>query len=76
MVEYKVNYGLTEPDSQELKHDYHINNKDSPALRRAMEKVFRYRQLKAFTVDEAQHLLMISGGHQMLQQMNADFVNC
>ena len=32
--------------------------------------LFRYRQLKAFTVDEAQHLLMISGGHQMLQQMN------
>ncbi|AFY57347.1 hypothetical protein Riv7116_4939 [Rivularia sp. PCC 7116] len=70
LVEYKVNYGLTEPDSQELKHDYHINGKDSPALRRAMEKVFRYRQIKAFTVDEAQHLLMISGGHQMLQQMN------
>lgn len=70
LVEYKVNYGLTESDFQALKHAHHVGGKDSPALRRAMEKVFRYRQLKAFTVDEAQHLLMISGGHQMLQQMN------
>ncbi|MGK7956011.1 MAG: AAA family ATPase [Crocosphaera sp.] len=70
LVEYKVYYGLTESDCQGLKPDYHLDRKDSPALRRAMEKVFRYRQLKAFTVDEAQHLLMIAGGHQMLQQMN------
>jgi transposase InsO family protein len=70
LIEYKVNYGLTESDFQGWKPDYHLNGKDSPALRRAMEKVFRYRQLKAFTVDEAQHLLMIAGGHQMLQQMN------
>ena len=70
LVEYKVDYGLTESDFQGLKPDYPLNRKDSPALRRAMEKVFRYRQLKAFTVDEAQHLLIMAGGHQMLQQMN------
>ena len=70
LVEYKVDYGLTESDCQGLKPDYPLDRKDSPALRRAMEKVFRYRQLKAFTVDEAQHLLMMAGGHQMLQQMN------
>ena len=70
LVEYKVHYGLTESDFQGLRPDYPLDRKDSPALRRAMEKVFRYRQLKAFTVDEAQHLLMMAGGHQMLQQMN------
>ncbi len=70
LVEYKVHYGLTESDFQGLKPDYPLDRKDSPALRRAMEKVFRYRQLKAFTVDEAQHLLMMAGGRQMLQQMN------
>lgn len=70
LIEYKVDYGFpsdAEKDSGWLNQAYY---KDAPALRRAMEKVFRYRQLKAFTIDEAQHLLMMAGSHQMLYQMN------
>ncbi|PSB03952.1 ATP-binding protein [Merismopedia glauca CCAP 1448/3] len=43
---------------------------EAEAKEAIMEKVFRYRQLRCFLVDEAQHLLMMSGGHQMLHQMN------
>ncbi len=68
--EYKLNYHIPSQDN----HDFGLINpthhRDAPALRRAMEKVFRYRQLKSFMVDEAQHLLMMSGGQQMLHQMN------
>lgn len=30
LVEYKVNYGLIESDVPGLKHDYHVDGKDSP----------------------------------------------
>lgn len=70
LIEYKVDYGLPEGLNNDLGLMNNVHRKDSPALRRAMEKVFRYRQLKAFTVDEAQHLLMMAGGQQMLHQMN------
>ena len=70
LIEYKVDYGLPEGLNNDLGLINNVHRKDSPALRRAMEKVFCYRQLKAFTVDEAQHLLMMAGGQQMLHQMN------
>lgn len=70
LIEYKIDYRLPSDESQELRCSLKTYYKDSAALRRAMEKVFRYRQLKAFTIDEAQHLLMMAGAHQMLQQMN------
>ena len=70
LIEYKANYRLSSSEANDLKCLNQGYYKDSPALRRAMEKVFRYRQLKAFTIDEAQHLLMMAGGHQMLHQMN------
>lgn len=35
-----------------------------------MQKVFINRQLKAFTLDEAQHLFDVAGGRQLLTQMN------
>lgn len=70
LIEYKIDYRLSSDGNKELGWPLQTYYKDSPALRRAMEKVFRYRQLKAFTIDEAQHLLMMAGAHQMLHQMN------
>ncbi|BAZ23035.1 ATP-binding protein [Kalymmatonema gypsitolerans NIES-4073] len=72
LIEYKSNYKFswTDNDNKDLGLINQSNRKDAPTLRRAMEKVFRYRQLRCFLVDEAQHLLMMSGGHQMLHQMN------
>lgn len=70
LIEYKSNYKLSWTDNKDLGLINQSNRKDVPTLRRAMEKVFRYRQLRCFLVDEAQHLLMMSGGHQMLHQMN------
>lgn len=46
------------------------SSKSSAALRRALESTFHHRRVKAFMIDEAQHLLMMAGGRQMLQQMN------
>ncbi len=47
-----------------------IRTRDSSAaLRRSLENVLRHRQVKALMVDEAHHLLMTVGAHQMLQQM-------
>lgn len=70
LIEYKVDYGLPLLESNNPELPNQVHRKDAPALRRAMEKVFRFRQIKAFTVDEAQHLLMMAGGHQMLHQIN------
>ena len=44
--------------------------KNSAALRRSLEQVLHRRQVKTLMIDEAQHLLMMAGAHQMLQQMN------
>lgn len=63
LVRDKSSYGIHEsPDSIHT-------SKSSAALRRALENVLRYRQVKTFMVDEAHHLLMMAGAHQMLQQM-------
>lgn len=45
-------------------------SKSSDTVRRALEKSMRHHQLTALMVDEAQHLLMVAGGKQMLHQMN------
>lgn len=64
LIAYKSSYGIDySPDSIH-------SSKSSFALRRSLENVLRQRQVKAFMVDEAHHLLMMAGGHQMLQQMN------
>ncbi|WP_339376573.1 AAA family ATPase [Calothrix sp. NIES-2098] len=42
----------------------------SDIVRRALEQAMRHHQLTALMVDEAQHLLMLAGGKQMLHQMN------
>lgn len=47
-----------------------FESKNSKALRRAMQKVFIHRQLKAYTLDEAQHLFDVAGGKQIRTQMN------
>lgn len=39
-------------------------------MRRYIEKELRHRKVTALMIDEAQHLLMIAGGQQMLHQMN------
>lgn len=70
LIAYKSSYGI------DYSPDYIHSSKSSFVLRRSLENVLRQRQVKAFMVDEAHHLLMMAGGHQMLQQMNADFVDC
>ncbi|MDZ7963272.1 MAG: ATP-binding protein [Aulosira sp. DedQUE10] len=45
-------------------------SKSSDIVRRALEQAMRHHQLTALMVDEAQHLLMLAGGKQMLHQMN------
>ncbi|MBD2731461.1 ATP-binding protein [Nostoc sp. FACHB-892] len=45
-------------------------SKSSDIVRRALEQAMRHHQMTALMVDEAQHLLMLAGGKQMLHQMN------
>jgi hypothetical protein len=45
-------------------------SKSSDTVRRALEQSMRHHQLTALMIDEAQHLLMVAGGKQMLHQMN------
>jgi AAA domain len=69
LIEYKIIYEI---------HDKVINNfepksdrsRNARALRRAVENVFKYRQIEAFMVDEGQHIFATSGAQQMLEQMN------
>ncbi len=71
LISYKEDYAITE--TQEKDYDALLGTfegKNSKALRRAMQKVFINRQLKAFTLDEAQHLFDVAGGRQLLTQMN------
>ena len=71
LISYKEDYGITgtqEKDSDALLGTF--ESKNSKALRRAMQKVFINRQLKAFTLDEAQHLFDVAGGRQLQTQMN------
>lgn len=64
LIEFKSSYEID--DTPDPVH----SSKGSAALRRSLERVLRHRQIRAFMVDEAQHLLLMAGGHQMLQQMN------
>jgi hypothetical protein len=71
LINYKEDYGISETeekDSDALLGTF--EGKNSKALRRSMQKVFINRQLKAFTLDEAQHLFDVAGGRQLLTQMN------
>jgi hypothetical protein len=71
LINYKEDYGISETeekDSDALLGTFEVKN--SKALRRSMQKVFINRQLKAFTLDEAQHLFDVAGGRQLLTQMN------
>lgn len=70
LIEYKVDYDICEGDECGKEKLLGTSDRDSRALRRAMEKVFIHRQLRAFTVDEAQHLFEVAGGRQMKNQMN------
>ena len=56
LIGYKIYYGIdnTEPTSADALLGT-FESKNSKALRRAMQKVFIHRQLKAYTLDEAQH---------------------
>jgi hypothetical protein len=70
LIDYKENYGIHFEDDNE---DHLIGDhegKNAKALRRAMQKVFLHRQLKAYTLDEAQHLFDVAGGRQINVQMN------
>lgn len=69
LIQYKVDYEIsnTKNDSFEPKSS---RSRNARTLRRAMEKVFRYRELEAFMVDEGQHFFATAGAQQMLEQMN------
>ncbi|BBD60837.1 ATP-binding protein [Nostoc sp. HK-01] len=70
LINYKVNYEISDDHCGELKLFHQAKWNNAAALRRSMEKAFTNRQLKAFMVDEAQHLFAMAGGHQLLNQMN------
>lgn len=71
LIDYKITYNI---DSGEQSDDDALlgtfESKNSKALRRAMQKVFINREVKAFTLDEAQHLFDVAGGKQINTQMN------
>ncbi|PSF37984.1 ATP-binding protein [Aphanothece hegewaldii CCALA 016] len=70
LIEYKENYQIHSEDDNS---DYLVGDhegKNAKALRRALNKVFINRQLKAYTLDEAQHLFDVAGGRQINVQMN------
>jgi len=68
LIQYKVLYKCsTEVNSRLLGNSL---SQDSAAYRRALEKALKNRGLVAFTLDEAQHLLMAAGSAQMLRQFN------
>ncbi|MDJ0702476.1 MAG: AAA family ATPase [Leptolyngbyaceae cyanobacterium MO_188.B28] len=47
-----------------------LQSKRSDTLRRILEQVLKRHRLKALMIDEAQHLVLVAGGKQMLQQMD------
>ncbi len=70
IIDYKESYGV---DLEEDNKDNLIGDnqgKNAKALRRTMQKVFTHRQLKTYTLDEAQHLFDVAGGRQINIQMN------
>ena len=71
LIDYKISYDFD--DSEQSEADVLLGtfeSKNSKALRRAMHKVFINRQVKAFTLDEAQHLFDVAGGKQITTQTN------
>lgn len=47
-----------------------MQSKRSDTLRRILEQVLKQHRLKALMIDEAQHLVLVAGGKQMLHQMD------
>lgn len=70
LISYKVDYSLPDYRGHSGGQITISQSQNTAALRRALEKAFLHRQLMAFMVDEAQHLLAMAGGHTLLQQMN------
>ena len=71
LIDYKIAYDIDsaeQSDADALLGTF--ESKNSKALRRAMLKVFIHREVKAFTLDEAQHLFDVAGGKQIKTQMN------
>ena len=56
--------------TKELYQSTYLQKKSSDVVRRALEKVMQHHQVMALMIDEAQHLLLMASGRQMLQQMN------
>jgi hypothetical protein len=60
-------------DSQANRAPYYypgFQGKHPDTLRRILEQAMKRHQLKAFMIDEAQHLVLVAGGKQMLHQMD------
>ncbi|MGI0484870.1 AAA family ATPase [Pantanalinema rosaneae CENA516] len=60
-------------ESQVNKAPYYypgFQGKQPETLRRILEQAMKRYQLKAFMIDEAQHLVLVAGGKQMLHQMD------
>lgn len=71
LIDYKITHDIDsdeQSDADALLGTF--ESKNSKALRRAMQKVFINREVKAFTLDEAQHLFDVAGGKQINTQMN------
>ncbi len=68
LIEYKIFYPSSKETNFKLIGD--PSHKDAAAYRRALEKAFRNRELVAFTLDEAQHLMVAAGAAQVLRQFN------
>jgi hypothetical protein len=47
-----------------------FQGKHPDTLRRILEQAIKRYQIKAFMIDEAQHLILVAGGKQMLHQMD------
>ncbi|HEY9631242.1 MAG TPA: AAA family ATPase [Coleofasciculaceae cyanobacterium] len=68
LIDYKTLYPSLPGEDYKLIDS--PSNGDSAAYRRALEKTLKNRELVAFTLDEAQHLLMAVGATQSLRQFN------
>lgn len=71
LIDYKIAYEIEsgkQSDTDALLGTF--ESKSSKALRRAIQKVFINREVRAFTLDEAQHLFDVAGGKQRKIQMN------
>ncbi len=69
LIQYKVDYHISDSDDNSFEPKG-SRSRNARTLRRAMEKVFRHRELEAFMVDEGQHIFATAGARQMLEQMN------